>query len=305
MQGLTLKPNRHAGNAGQAAIIERFAGGLESPVLGRLGPLEVRLASDESEVAAAQSIRYRVFFEEMGATPPGQARPGRRDTDRFDAICDHLLVVDTELAGPARERVVGTYRLLPQDSATAAGGFYSQDEFDLDSLLMKHPDRRFLELGRSCVMPAYRSKRTIELLWQGIWAYCRRNRIDVMTGCASFPGTIPHAHAEPLSFLAHFRQADGPWYVRARQSRYVSMDLMPREALNAKSALSAMPPLMKGYLRLGALFADGCVVDRDFGTTDVLVVLPVEAISERYIAYYGAEAERFQTCVRSGGSASG
>lgn len=294
MQGLTLKPNRHAGNAGEAALIEQLSAELESPILGRIGPLEVRLAQDESEVAAAQSIRYRVFFEEMGATQGGQERLERRDADRFDVVCDHLLVTDTGLAGPVRERVVGTYRLLPQDNAVAAGGFYSQDEFDLGALLAKHPDRRFLELGRSCVLPAYRSKRTIELLWQGIWAYCRRKRVDVMTGCASFSGTVPHAHAEALSFLAHFRQADGPWYVRARSSRYVPMDLMPREALNAKSALSAMPPLMKGYLRLGALFGDGCVVDRDFGTTDVLVILPVEAISERYITYYGAEADRFQ-----------
>ena len=293
MQGLILKPNRHGTNAEEAALVERLSAGLESPVLGRIGQLEVRLAQDESEVAAAQSIRYRVFFEEMGAVSSGNVRPERRDADRFDTVCDHLLVVDTGLAGPARERVVGTYRLLPQDNAAAAGGFYSQDEFDLDALLAKHPERRFLELGRSCVLPAYRSKRTIELLWQGIWAYCRRKRVDVMTGCASFSGTIPHAHAEPLSFLAHFRQADGPWYVHARANRYVPMDLMPREALNPKSAISAMPPLIKGYLRLGALFGDGCVVDRDFGTTDVLVVLPVEAISERYIAYYGAEAERF------------
>ncbi|MCT9000059.1 GNAT family N-acetyltransferase [Chelativorans intermedius] len=265
----------------------------EVPVLGRIGPLEVRLARGADEVAAAQSIRFRVFYQEMGARPASLEALEERDADRFDAVCDHLLVIDTSLAGSERERIVGTYRLLTQENAAAAGGFYSQDEFELEALVARHPQRRFLELGRSCVLPAYRSKRTIELLWQGIWAYCRQRNIDVMTGCASFPGTVPAAHAEPLSFLAHFCQAEGPWYVRARQARYAAMDLMPREAINAKTALAAMPPLIKGYLRLGARFGDGCVVDPDFSTTDVLVILPVEAISERYIAYYGQEAERF------------
>ncbi|WP_309082820.1 GNAT family N-acetyltransferase [Chelativorans sp.] len=265
----------------------------ESPVLGRIGSLEVRLARGADEVAAAQSVRFRVFFQELGARMSSLQMAEERDADRFDAICDHLLVVDTALPGSGHDRIVGTYRLLPQEQALASGGFYSESEFELMRLLERHPGRRFLELGRSCVLPAYRSKRTIELLWQGIWAYCRRGNIDVMTGCASFHGTLPAAHAQALSFLAHFCQADGPWYVRARADRYVSMDLMPSEAVDARAALSAMPPLIKGYLRLGAKFGDGCVIDREFRTTDVLVVLPVEAISERYIAYYGSEAERF------------
>ncbi|WEX11752.1 GNAT family N-acetyltransferase [Chelativorans sp. AA-79] len=274
------------------ALVE--AGALpDQSVLGRIGPLVVRLARDADEVAAAQSIRFRVFYQEMGAKQAAVEAQEQHDADRFDAVCDHLLVIDTSLVGAEWDRIVGTYRLLPQEQALASGGFYSEAEFELKTLLARHAGRRFLELGRSCVLPAYRSKRTIELLWQGIWAYCRRRNIDVMTGCASFHGTIPAAHAQALSFLAHFCQAEGPWYLRAKDERYVSMDLMPREAIDAKAALSAMPPLIKGYLRLGAKFGDGCVIDRDFFTTDVFVILPIEAISERYIAYYGAEAERF------------
>jgi L-ornithine Nalpha-acyltransferase len=114
-----------------------------------------------------------------------------------------------------------------------------------------------------------------------------------MTGCASFHGTIPAAHAAALSFLAHNLSAEDDWAVRALPGRYHTMDLMPPEAIDARAALAAMPPLIKGYVRIGARFGEGCVVDRDFGTTDVFVVLPVEAIAERYIQYYGAEAERF------------
>ncbi len=261
--------------------------------LGRIAGLEVRLARDETEIAAAQEVRYRVFYDELGAGVADAAPVDRRDADRFDLVCDHLLVLDTTLPGEDHERIVGTYRLLRQERASATGGFYSQDEFDLEGLISRHPEQRFLELGRSCVLPAYRSRRTIEVLWQGIWAYVNHYRIDVMTGCASFHGTVPAAHAQALSFLSHNCRAAGPWEVRAQPSRHVSMDLMPAEAINAKLALACMPPLVKGYLRMGARFGEGCVIDRDFGTTDVFVILQVAEINHRYINYYGSEAQRF------------
>lgn len=261
--------------------------------LGRIGTMVVRLACSLAEIEAAQEVRYRVFREELGNRADVAGMQDRRDADRFDDVCDHLLVMDMSLEGPDHRRIVGTYRLLRQESAFAAGGFYSSDEFELDKLVSRHPNLRFLELGRSCVLPDYRSKRTIELLWQGIWAYVNHYDIGVMTGCASFHGTVPAAHAEALSFLAHNRGAEGDWRVSAVARRHHPMDLMPAEAVNARSALTAMPPLIKGYLRLGAKIGDGCVIDHDFGTTDVFIVLPVETISARYINYYGAEAQRF------------
>ena len=114
-----------------------------------------------------------------------------------------------------------------------------------------------------------------------------------MTGCASCPGTVPAAHAEALSFLAQNCRAEGEWQVRALPARFQVMDLMPAEGVDARAALAAMPPLIKGYLRLGAKIGEGCVVDHDFGTTDVFIVLPVDTISSRYVNYYGAGAERF------------
>ncbi|KFB11410.1 GNAT family N-acetyltransferase [Nitratireductor basaltis] len=289
MQGLILRNAVKPEAQLAAALAEKSS----VDILGQIGPLLVRLAAGDEELRAAQKLRYDVFFREMGASHADPSAMEERDSDRFDAVCDHLLVIDTTLPGTTCQQIVGTYRMLPQDVAGAAGGFYSEDEFELGGLVSRHQGRRFLELGRSCVLPAYRSKRTIELLWQGIWAYCRKRDIDVMTGCASFPGTVPAAHAEALSFLHHFARSEGAWAVRARDDRFSSMDLMPAEAINMKAALAAMPPLIKGYLRLGARFGEGCVIDRHFGTTDVLVVLPVEAISQRYLAHFGAEAERF------------
>ena len=286
----TVLPKREAfpETGGIAAQQERA-----NRLLGRIGSLEVRLAQHADEIAAAQEVRYRVFYDELGAKRDEAQALDRRDADRFDAICDHLLVVDTALPGPEHKRIVGTYRLLRQEKAATAGGFYSEDEFELKELIARHPDQRFLELGRSCVLTEYRSKRTIEVLWQGIWAYVNRHDITVMAGCASFQGTDPAAHAEALSYLAHHCRSSGNWEIRAVPGRYHRMDMKPAEALDLKSALAAMPPLVKGYLRLGARIGDGCVIDEDFGTVDVFVVLPIEAISSRYINYYGSDAQRF------------
>jgi putative hemolysin len=143
------------------------------------------------------------------------------------------------------------------------------------------------------VLPAYRSKRTIEVLWQGIWAYINHYEIGVMTGCASFHGTVPAQHAQALSYLAHHCRPDPQWDVRAVEERYHPMDLMPVEAISMRSAFNAMPPLIKGYLRVGAKIGDGCVIDHDFGTTDVFIILPVAAIVARYVNYLTTEAERF------------
>jgi putative hemolysin len=264
---------------------------LDAVPLGRIGSLEVRLARNEAEIAAAQKIRYRVFHGELGASGDGFTGPEERDADRFDAACDHLLVLDTALPGPEHHRIVGTYRLLRQDVADRCGGFYSDGEFELKQLTRRHPDQCFLELGRSCVLPEYRSKRTIEVLWQGIWAYVTHHGIGVMTGCASFPGTQPARHAQALSCLAYDFRARPAWDVQAVAARYTAMDLMPRHAVDTRAAIAAMPPLIKGYLRLGARIGDGCVVDPDFGTVDVFIVLPVAEIAARYISYYSAGAD--------------
>ncbi|HET7411797.1 MAG TPA: ornithine--acyl-ACP N-acyltransferase OlsB, partial [Pararhizobium sp.] len=133
----------------------------------------------------------------------------------------------------------------------------------------------------------------LELLWQGNWAYSLRHGIDVMIGCASFPGVRPEAHALALSFLHYNCRTTPEWAVAALPGLYRSMDLMPPEAINPRRALAALPPLVKGYLRLGAMVGEGAFVDRAFRTTDVMIVLPIENISHRYINYYGADAGRF------------
>src|SRR5689334_3429165 len=156
----------------------------------RAGNLGVRIATSEAELEAVQALRFRVFFEEMGAKPDPAAAASGRDRDSFDAVADHLLVVDHAI-GSGPEGVVGTYRLIRREAAERAGRFYSADEYDL-STVEAFPGK-VLELGRSCVDAAHRSRAVMQLLWRGIAAYVFRHQIDLMFGCASLPGTDPDA----------------------------------------------------------------------------------------------------------------
>lgn len=309
MQSATMPADRlrlSAMMAGPAKWVPtlRAYGGLRVPeaksvdrweALGRIGSLEVRLAGSAAEVRRAQKLRYRVFYQEMSAIADAGKLVARRDVDAFDPVCDHLLVVDHAVRDnvmPARPAVVGTYRMLRQSVAERHGGFYSAGEFDLRGLLGRHRTLRFLEVGRSCVLARYRQKRTLELLWHGIWTYVQRHRLDVLIGCASLDGTDPQRLASALSFLHHYAAAPEPWRARALPGRFVEMNRMPRSAVDPRAALRALPPLIKGYLRLGAFVGDGAVIDWQFGTTDVLMVLPVAAINGRYIEHFGPAADR-------------
>jgi L-ornithine Nalpha-acyltransferase len=266
---------------------------------GQLGNLEVRLAMGAREIAEAQRLRYQVFYEEMSAKPGPLMALRRRDHDVYDAHCDHLIVTDVDdrdsgdlsRIGPARSRVIGTYRVLRQDVAEKNAGFYTQSEYDISGLLRRKSDLQFLELGRSCVHKAYRNRRSMELLWHGLWTYIREHNVDVMIGCASFPGADPRVHNDALSFLHHHARAPQDWRCAAHPNLYRTMDLVPRADINAKAAMKAMPPLIKAYLRLGAFVGDGAVVDEKFQTTDVLVVLPVANIDPRYFQHFGRPDE--------------
>mgnify|MGYP001766207863 CR=1 FL=1 len=263
-------------------------------VLGRIGELEIRIARTKRDIRRAQRLRYQVFHAERGARKSPRALLSRRDVDPYDRLCDHLLVVDRGYrrgaAGRAWPRVIGCYRVLRQDAAERGGGFYSAGEFDLRGLFLAHPGARFLELGRACVLAPYRTRKTIDLLWHGLWRYVRHHQIDVMFGCASLDGADPQALTDQLAYLHHAAAAPREWNATALPARYVAMNKRAREAVDAKAALSALPPLLKAYLRLGAVCGDGAVVDRAFGVTDVLVVMKVADISARHVRFYEGKA---------------
>ncbi len=253
----------------------------------RYDTLQVRLAESEAEIDAAQALRYRVFYEEMGAQPSPEAARTRRDVDPLDSVCDHLLVLD-HARGEGPENVVGTYRLIRREAAARQGGFYSAAEYDLGQL-PSHPGE-ILELGRSCTDTTMRAGPAAKLLWRGISAYVFHHKIAVMFGCASLPGTDPDALALPLSYLCHFHRAPSELTVRALPDRYVSMDRMPKEAIDQVQAQNLLPPLIKGYLRLGGFVGDGAVIDRQFNTTDVAIVVKTDLVADKYYRHYERRA---------------
>lgn len=257
----------------------------------RMGNLEVRLAENADEVDWAQALRYRVFYTEMAARPNAEMESRQRDADEFDAIADHLLVIDHNRGG-GPDSVVGTYRLIRRPAAARAGRFYSSDEYDI-ARLVAHPGE-VLELGRSCVDFAYRNRPTMQLLWRGIAAYVFRHDIALMFGCASLPGTDVAALAEPLSYLHHNHLAPPELRPVAVPERRVDMALMDAGAVDARRALAVLPPLIKGYLRLGGFVGDGAVVDHQFNTTDVCIVVKTELVTDKYFKHYERRARDVQ-----------
>jgi putative hemolysin len=249
----------------------------------RAGNLGLRLAESAAEIEAAQLLRYRVFYEEMGARADAGTRAARRDADEFDAVADHLLVLDHDL-GEGVEAVVGTYRLIRRPAAARLGRFYSESEYDISPLLAFPGE--VMELGRSCVAAPYRTRGSLQLLWRGIAAYVFRHRIDLMFGCASLPGTDLDALAGQLSYLHANHLAPPALRPRALPSRFVPMDRVDPAALDVKAALIALPPLIKGYLRLGGFVGEGAVIDDQFNTTDVCIVVKTDQVTDKYYRHY-------------------
>ena len=258
----------------------------------RAANLHLRLAESEDEIEAAQALRYRVFYEGMAAQPTPEMAAVKRDFDSFDPFCDHLLVFDLD-RGTGAEAVVGTYRVMRREAAARRGQFYSADEYDIAKLIA-YPGE-ILELGRSCIDPDYRDGRTMQVLWRGIADYVLGHNVQLLFGCASLPGTDPDALAMPLSYLYHHHLAPPELRAKALAERYVSMNRIPLEEVTPRRALQMLPPLIKGYLRLGGFLGDGAVVDYDFGTTDVCVVVKTEWVTGRYYRHYTRDETRDET----------
>lgn len=247
------------------------------------GDLELRLAANQADLDAVQGLRYRIFYQEMAAEASIETLTSERDTDRFDEICDHLLVLDHQL-GTGAKAVVGTYRLLRSSVALANDGFYTAGEFDISCL--DNIGGEQLELGRSCVDPRYRTRPTMQLLWRGIAYYVLGHDINLMFGCASLPGTDLSSLALSLSYLHHFHLAPPALRPRAREEFYIDMDRCAAGELAKREALANLPPLIKGYLRLGGCVGDGAVIDHQFNTTDVCVVVKTDLVAEKYSKHY-------------------
>ncbi|MDO6388159.1 MULTISPECIES: GNAT family N-acetyltransferase [Uliginosibacterium] len=231
--------------------------------------LWVGLAATESEILAAQKLRYRVFAEEMGARLNPRT-PGV-DRDHFDAYCQHLIVRDE-----AHGRIVGTYRILTPEAARKIGGYYSETEFDLTRLQHLRPN--LVEVGRSCIDPEYRTGAVITLLWNGLARFMQSGGYEYMMGCASI-GMADGGHNAANIFQALAdKLAPVEYHVFPRHP-------LPVEML-ASEARAEIPPLLKGYLRAGAQVCGAPAWDPDFNTADLLILLNMARVDARYAKHF-------------------
>lgn len=239
------------------------------------GKLTFSLARSANEVTEAQRIRFKVFAEEMGANLPS-ADLGL-DIDRFDEFCDHLLVRDH-----GNDKVVGTYRILPPAQAVKAGSYYSETEFDMTRLA--HLRDRMVEVGRSCVHPDYRDGATITQLWSGLADYVTKHNHEYLIGCASISmGDGGHYAASVYNKIHKLHAAPAEY-------RVFPHCRLPLESLNQNLDV-IIPPLIKGYLRLGAYIAGEPAWDPDFNCADVFILLPVSRMNARYAKHFMRHAK--------------
>lgn len=232
--------------------------------------LSVHLARAEAEIVDAQRLRYRVFAEEMGARLPSAAEGV--DRDRFDRWCEHLLVTEQDTG-----EVVGTYRILTGESAKRVGGFYSEQEFDLARL--EHLRDRTVEVGRSCVHPDHRSGAVITLLWSGLAAYMQRNSSEYILGCASM-SMLDGGRGAAAAYL-RLRES----YLSPAEYRVFPRCPLPLHELDQDVAPS-IPSLIKAYLRVGAYVCGEPAWDPDFNTADLLMLLPLSRMDQRYAKHF-------------------
>ncbi len=242
------------------------------PLLLQDNGLALRLATGRADLIEAQRLRFEVFNLELRLGLDHSLATGL-DQDAFDGHCDHLLVIDN-----ARDRLAGTYRLLSFDRVPSFG-FYSESEFDLTNV--KRSGLRLLELGRSCVAPEYRDGKVIRLLFQGIAEYLRRCGADALMGCASIHGTDAAELSRIQEMLLQNFQAEPELRVTPRRGFDVPPFLGTAKG-DDTSTFRKLPPLFKGYLRLGAKVCGPPAYDRQFGTTDFFVLARIGDIVRRY-----------------------
>ena len=233
-------------------------------------PFKISWAINDEEIKEAQRLRYKVFAEEMGARLP--ANEEGLDIDEFDAYCDHLLIRDPETL-----RVIGTYRVLPPHRASQLGRLYSDSEFDLSRI--NHLRPKMVEVGRSCVHEDYRTGAVIMALWSGLGQYMKQHQYEIMLGCAGIP------MADGGHYAASLYNSLGPEQMAPVENHAFPKLPLPLDRLNGGLDVEA-PPLIKGYLKLGAKICSAPAWDPDFNTADLLTMLRLSEMNPRYAKHF-------------------
>ena len=245
----------------------------------------VKIADKKSELKKAQALRYSVFYNEKKAIPTISKKILRLDYDNVDKFADHLIVLDNNRKG-IENKIVGTYRLIRGDIAVHFGGFYTSAEFDLSKILNSYNHNQILELGRSCVHQDYRNGTVMNLLWKAIAEYIKLYDIKILLGCASFHGTNVMKYTNELSYLRKNFSLPDKLSVKSLDTKIYPSYTEINSNINDLRTFVKLPPLIKGYLRIGGKVSYDCFVDYKFNTIDLCVIVNTRNIDKKYKKKY-------------------
>ena len=245
----------------------------------------IKIVEKKSELKKAQALRYSVFYKEKKAIPTITKKFLRLDYDKVDKFADHLIVIDKNKKG-IKNKIIGTYRLLRGDIAAHCGEFYTSSEFDLSKILNSYKNNQILELGRSCVHQDYRNGTIVNLLWKAIAQYVKLYDIKILLGCASFHGTDVMKYTNELSYLRKNFSLPDELSVKSLDIKIYPAYAEINSNNNDLRTFVKLPPLIKGYLRIGGKVSHDCFVDYKFNTIDLCVVVTTDNINKKYKKKY-------------------
>ena len=244
----------------------------------------IKLAETKSELKCAQALRYYVFYKEKKAKPTFAKKITKLDYDKIDKYADHIIVLDKKKN--TKNKIVGTYRLIRGDVAKLFGGYYSSSEFNLTNITNSYKDKHILELGRSCVHQDYRNGSIMNLLWKAIAEYVKLYGIKILLGCASFSGIEPTKYSDELSYLRQNFCLPEHLSVESLDKNIYPVYKLKENNSNQLRIFAKLPPLLKGYLRIGGKVSHNFYVDHNFNTIDLCVVVNTSDIDEKYRKKY-------------------
>ena len=243
--------------------------------------LIIKLAETSAEIKKAQSLRYSVFYKEKNAKADLPKKILRRDFDKVDRFADHLIVIDKNISS-LQNNIIGTYRLIRGDLANQYGGFYTSTEFDLSNIFQTYKNNQILELGRSCIHKKYRNGATVNLLWKAIANYVSIYDIKILLGCASFPGTNVMNFSDELAYLKRNHLLQSELSVKSLDVNIYPIKNSINKNVSDLKLFIKLPPLIKGYLRVGGKVSESYFVDYDFNTIDLCLVVQTNDINNKY-----------------------
>ena len=244
------------------------------------GNLIAKLASNSDELEASKILRHRIFRNKNKGILDQSLGRQYSDRDGYDDLAEHIVIIDRQrLIDGSQNYVVGTCRLIIGDFSDGPNHFYSNSEFMIEPLVKF--EKRFLELGRTCLDPEYRDGRGLYLLWLAFLKYLSEKKIEIVFGVASFKGISPEKFAHALSFL-HYHYLSHETTVIARSEGFVALNQLSKEEINLRKAYSQLPSLLKTYLSCGGWVGRGAFLDKVLETLDIFVSAEASHILKKY-----------------------